>query len=95
MIWNIPLLPDFQALNLRRQLKVDQNLVKMNSKRHDHDYQVGQRVLLMNPNPSKLGPITSGPFTITQVYVNGTVRVQRTPIVSERINIRRIRPYRQ
>ena len=34
----------------------------------------------------------SGPHTVTEVYTNGTVRIQRGSI-SERINIRRITPY--
>jgi hypothetical protein len=45
-------------------------------------------------NPSKLEDKAIGPFTIHQVHVNGTVTIQRTPYVRERINIRRIRPYR-
>jgi hypothetical protein len=33
-----------------------------------------------------------GPFTITQVHTNGTIRIQRGTM-SERINIRRVTPF--
>ena len=33
-----------------------------------------------------------GPYKITEVFTNGTVRIQRGTI-NERLNIRRLRPY--
>ena len=36
---------------------------------------------------------TAGPYTILQVHVNGTVTIDRGHGVSERINIRRVKPY--
>ena len=65
-------------------------------KRRNFDYQVGQQVLLLNPKqtPGKLEPrVTEGPFTIIQVHVNGTVMIRRDEFTTERINIRRLRPY--
>ena len=38
---------------------------------------------------------TSGPYKIVQVHVNGTVTIQLRPGLTERINIRRIIPYKQ
>lgn len=32
-------------------------------------------------------------FRIVRIHTNGTVTIQRTPLVTERINIRRLRPY--
>jgi hypothetical protein len=58
-----------------------------------YDYQPGQQILLLVPDPTKLGSRTTGPVSITQVPANGTV--QRTLHISDRINIRRIRPWRQ
>jgi len=46
-------------------------------------------------NPTKLGIRTSGPYNIKKVHVNGTVTMELRPGVSERINIRRIIPYRK
>ena len=46
-------------------------------------------------NPLKLEPRAHGPYTITQVYTNGTVDVRLRPNIIERINIRRLIPYRR
>jgi hypothetical protein len=45
------------------------------------------------PNPRKLDSKAEGPYMITQVQVNGTITIQCTEHVTERINIRRIIPY--
>jgi hypothetical protein len=36
-----------------------------------------------------------GPFNITRVHANGTVTIALAPGVIERVNIRRIKPYRR
>ena len=36
--------------------------------------------------------IKEGPFKITKVFTNGTVCIQQSPLVEERINIRRLYP---
>ena len=46
-------------------------------------------------NPATLQERADGPFRIQTVHVNGTVTIERAPGVLERINIRRIRPYRR
>ena len=38
---------------------------------------------------------TEGPFRIVQVYTNGTVAIQCRDNVLERINIRRLSPFRE
>ena len=50
-------------------------------------------VLIKTYNPATLQERAEGPYRIVQVHVNGTVTVERTRGVHERINIRRIRPY--
>ena len=54
--------------------------------------QVGQRVSLKLDSKSKLGDETAGPFPIETVHTNGTLTVRRRPNMTERINIRRLRP---
>ena len=46
-------------------------------------------------NPEKLGMRTTGPYTILQTHVNGTVTIELRPGISERLNIRRIIPYKE
>ncbi len=43
----------------------------------------------------KLGKKTSGPYKKLQVHVNGTVTIQLRPGLTERINIRQIKPCKQ
>ena len=94
MVLPMPYLADLYALQLRRQLKVDQRLLRENRRRYYHDYQVGEQVLVRQDQiKRKLNPQGVGPFTITEVHSNGTVVIQRRPNVFERINIRRLKPY--
>ena len=63
-------------------------------RRKQFDYAVGHKVLVKAIDPNKLQPRAHGPYEITQVFTNGTVTIQRTQYVKERINIRRIIPFR-
>ena len=98
MLLNIPLLADLALIRNNRQILIDENLRQQNLKRRQFDYQVGQKVLLLNSKlkPDKLEPrAAEGPFNIIQVHVNGTITIQRDEFVTERINIRRVRPYHE
>jgi len=95
MFLDIPLLANLATIRQNRQRLIDENLRRDNLKRRTHDYQPGQAVLLLVPDPKKLEPRAIGPFPIHQVHTNGTVSILRNPHVLERINIRRIKPYRQ
>jgi hypothetical protein len=79
----------------RKQNLIDINNRKENSKRIEHEYRVGEKVLLEKPGLiSKLSAPRTGPYRITHTYTNGTVRIQRG-IVNERVNIRRLTPYKE
>jgi len=73
---------------------IDKNLLRANAKRIDFDYQPGQQALKIAFNPSKMDLRSEGPCAITRVHTNGTVVLQLSDHVTERINIRRIKPYR-
>ena len=95
MFLNIPLEADLLALQNMRQRKIQINLIKQNKKRWNYDYKVGQKVLIKNKGHRKMEAPTEGPFTIVQVYTNGTVALQRRNNVLERINIRRLSPFKE
>jgi hypothetical protein len=61
-----------------------------NDSRIIHDYKVGDRILLKKPGKHirKLEGPRTGSHTVTAVYTNGTVRIQKGN-VNERVNIRR------
>ena len=95
MLFDIPILADMELIRQKRQIIVDERARLANCSRVFHDYKIGDRVLIRATNPDKLALRTSpNPFTITRVHSNGTVTIQRGPHVTERINIRRLIPYR-
>ena len=93
MLFDLPYLADWNQIGTRRQNSVDQSCAKTNKRRIDFDYSVGQKVLLTKDGIlRKVEDKNKGPYLITQVHHNGTVRIQRGTI-NERINIRRLSPY--
>jgi hypothetical protein len=95
MILNIPLVADLQQIQRRRQQLIDHRLIKANAKRFSYDYKIGDEVLKLVYNPDKLEPRAVGPYPITRVHTNGTLSIQISAGVIERINIRRVKPYRR
>jgi transposase InsO family protein len=95
MILNLPLVTDLQQLQKRRQEIIDKTLLSANTKRFSYDYAVGDEVLRLVYRPDILEPRAVGPYTITQVHTNGTLSIELSPGVVERINIRRVKPYRR
>ena len=94
MILNIPLLADLHQLHVRRQIIIDERLRRANLRHRPMDYQPGDDILILTDNPTTLQDREIGPFRIIQVHTNGTITIQRTPHIVERINIRRVKPYR-
>jgi hypothetical protein len=96
MLFDIPFIADWDEIGKRRQQQVDKNNARENKKRVPYDYIVGNKVLKINEVNGERAPKAhdknNGPYVITQVYCNGTVRIQRGSI-NERLNIRRLTPY--
>lgn len=95
MFLNVPLIADWKAITKKREHLVNENLMRENNRRRQYDYQPNQKVLKKSCNPRKLGEQTSGPYVITQVHTNGTVTIALNDNTSERINIRRVIPYKE
>ena len=94
MFLNIPLIADWHAIAKHRAVLVNMALLHQNQKRWTYDYVAGQKVLKKVHDPTKIGLRTEGPFLVKQVHVNGTITMELREGVSERINIRRVMPYR-
>jgi hypothetical protein len=58
------------------------------------DYQVGQLVLKLVPTADKMDQRAEGPYHIHSVHVNGNVTIRHTNNLLERLNIRRIKPFK-
>ena len=95
MLLNIPFIADMQLLRDKRQLLIDEKLMRANRSGISYDYRPGDEVLVRAYKPDKLDPRATGPFRIKRLHVNGTVTIRRNAHVTERINIRQVRPYRR
>jgi hypothetical protein len=85
---------DWAALEQQRQKEIIKNNQRENASRKDHEYKVGDKILLTKPGHirRKLENPREGPYDVTAVYSNGTIRIQRG-VISERVNLRRVTPY--
>ena len=93
MILPIAMRADWQAIQARRQSAIEHNNAVENSNRIEHTYEVGDNITYAKHGKlRKLVPPRRGPYQVTHVYTNGTVRIQRGRI-NERVNIRHIAPF--
>ena len=94
MIFNIKHQANWEYIQNRKQDIINQNNRRENAKRIPHQYNKGDLVLLRIGTEHKYEQPYSGPHTISEVFSNGTVRIQKGPIV-ETVNIRRLQPYKK
>ena len=94
MLLDIPLIADLQLLKEQRQKVIDYNLERANRKRVSIDYDVGDQVLRLVYQPHKLEPRAIGPYPITRVHSNGTLTIRIAPHVTQRLSLRKVKPYR-
>ena len=93
MLFNLKSLINWKELSIKKQALVDKANLRENIKRVDYDYQIDDKVYVIKDGIyRKLETPKFGPFVITDVYTNGTVRIQRGN-VNERINIHRLEPH--
>jgi hypothetical protein len=86
---------DWGAIEQQRQKEMDRNDKRENASRISHDYKVGDIIILLKKPGThlrKLEAPRTGPYTVTAIYTNGTVRIQKGK-ENERVNIRRLFPY--
>ena len=93
MVLPIQFQADWARIKLRKQETINKSNAQENARRIDHDYQVGDRVLLEKPGIlRKMSQPRTGPFEIIKVHTNGTVRIRRNN-VTEQVNICCLTPY--
>jgi hypothetical protein len=94
MVLPIIFMADWGEIEQQRQKEMARNNRRDNASRITHDYKVGDKVLLKKPGKhlQKLEAPRTGPHTVTAIYTNGTLRIQKGN-VNERVNIRRLFPY--
>jgi hypothetical protein len=94
MLFDIPFIANWNKIGDYRQHQTDLNTARINSKRVDYDYKVGDKVLLKEEGILRKAenPYNKEPWTITTVHTNGAIRIQRGTKL-ERLNIRRVTPF--
>ena len=83
---------DWEHICQRKQLRINHNNKRENMRQNNHQYKVGEKILLKRKKNSKHELEFMGPFPITQINYNGTVRFQKG-IINDATNIRRIKPF--
>jgi hypothetical protein len=95
MTHNISFRANWDWIQKRKQDIINNSNQKENKSKRwiPYEYKVGDQVLLETPGILwKLSMPRTGPYPVTNLYKNYTIRVQQG-IVSERVNIRRITPF--
>jgi hypothetical protein len=82
------------AIEQQHQKEMGRNNRREDASKISHDYKVGDKVLLKKSGKHlrKLEAPRTGPHTVTAIYTNGTLRIQKGK-VNERVNISRLFPY--
>ena len=92
-IMNLTFNANWQLIKQRKQMLINQNNAKENSKRIPHQYKPKDLVLVKNEQSTKFGKDAyNGPWTIQEVRNNGTVKIAKG-LVSDIYNICNITPY--
>ena len=93
MILNISHEANWRLISQMKQKRINQNNERENRSRIPHEYHIGDKILIKNPNASsKLNQPWIGPYEITEAYENGTVTFRKGAF-HDRLNIRQIKPY--
>ena len=92
MILNVKHEANWEYIRQQKQKLIEKNNKAENSKRIPHTYEIGDKVLLRRGNENKYETLYQGPYIITQINENGTVRMKIND-VEDTINIRRLTPY--
>ena len=76
----------------RKQTQIDNDVIRENSNRINHNYRVGDKVMTLTKLAYKYKTPYRGPYKIVQTWKNGTVTL-RMGAVTMRINICNIKLY--
>ena len=93
MLLLIPFRADWSRIKHRKQRLINKGVLRENASRIQHEYKVNDLVLLDKPGilRKSVQPRT-GPHTVTKIYKNSTLQLQRGA-VTERVTLRRLTPY--
>ena len=90
-ILNTKHVANWEQIRQRKQLGINHNNMQENMQRNNHQYKVGDKILVKRKKNYKQELEFMGPFPITQINYNGTLSFQKG-IINDATNIRRIKP---
>ena len=93
-ILNVKHITDWEHIQQNKQKRINENNKRENKSRRDHQYSLGDKILIKARKHSKHELEFEGPYEITQVNDNGTVRFQKG-IINDVTNICRIKPFHE
>ena len=89
-ILNIKHVADWENIRQRKQLQLNHNNKHKNMRWNNHQYKVGDKILVKRRKNSKQELEFMGPLPITQINDNGKVLLQKG-IINDATNIFRIK----
>ena len=92
MIFNIQHTANWEYIKQRKQQIIEKNNKRENAGRIEHNYKVGDKVLLKRGNENKYEAPYTGPYDVLKVNENGTVRLM-VKSVEDSYNYRRLEPF--
>ncbi len=96
MLFDIPLIADWQKIGEHRQRLTDLNNAHENEGRIDYNYKVGRKVLLRKEGILRNAESRwhKKPWLITSIHMNGTIMIQCGNKI-ERMNIWRVKLFEE
>jgi hypothetical protein len=94
MLFDIPFESDWNNIGDYKQCQTNLNTAHINCTQFDYDYKVGNKVLVKQDGILRKAESSCSKkaWTITTIYMNGTIRIQRRTKL-EQINTQRVTPY--
>jgi hypothetical protein len=97
MIINIAFRANWDQVQKRKQDIINKSNQKESKSQISYEYKVGDKVILETPGIiRKSSTPHTGPYPVTKVDKNSTIRTQKQKrFLSEKVNVRRITPLNQ
>ena len=86
-ILNVKHVTNWEHVHQHKQERININNIKENVKLREHQYHIGDEILLRRKKQSKHELEYEGPYSLTAINDNGTVRFQKG-IINDVVNIR-------
>ena len=87
---------DWNTINEKKQLSINKNNDRENSKRIPHTYRKGDYVTLKKPGIlRKLTIPREGPYKVMKHNNNGSILIEKAPTKLKNVNVRRVAPYKK